>query len=473
MISQTRKVLLSTAKFHSVKGVSEMKKNELCERLNQQGIYYDIYGNRIMSSKSNSNFQKKRTFCQYRSIYIPSYISGPHTYDHYKVKEKNILIFGDIHEDLEFLCLPCQTETDKNADFSRKEDCFTLSSWIRMILQQLKNRNLVLDLYVEDNINRIKNKEIYPHIEINKQDGRLNEIIYIYGRDPSKSLRYHHVDMRYFFNRTFRDEWNFYGKMMTNFESFYQNGEDSLPKNKKFKNTLKELFVDLFPIFFEIYENYTYICATSKDFKNDLVDFLNEWRTLLEENDKPHRIRFDIHLLLNYLQNTLEFAKKYNRMTLHPIGKQYRKLFDQEEIPKEEQDQQLENQVQFIFQYSSLNGNIFPHEMPNHYYQTILQYYDNHNFLNVREFMYDTLSFLNQYMMDMYSIPRILYQESNCAFKIYTCGSTHSKVLCAFLDYFYPNSNQLLKNKYSCLIKSNDLRCMNIGSLYQDVSCIE
>ena len=65
---------------------------------------------------------------------------------------------------------------------------------------------------------------------------------------------------------------------------------------------------------------------------------------------------------------------------------------------------------------------------------------------------------INTFIMDLYAIPRILYNYLNSKIKIYSAGDYHIELFRLFLTEFYPNSHvKTIRNR-----NGNNMRCLNI-----------
>lgn len=428
------------------------------------------------------------------------YISGPISFDFYTIRGQDLLIFGDKHDDMEGMCDPC-SHLDNNSRtpkiIKKGTDCYTLSSFVQNILEYIEGSDEYLDLYVESyySIYQKLQKDIDSTVN-SDNDGRLGELIKFYGNcKKCKNIRFHHIDIR---------------NITTSREiSIYRIVDDLWIKNKAYKN-LTELenseitdigdflenlndqiiyvnffALEVFSLYKEIIVEFMVICANSKDFIIDCEDYMNNLIERLpnyevsDEDAFEEEIKTFFNPLIDDMKEHLHIAKNYNGMILHPIGKQFRKLIDQE--GRSELD--IENMVEFL---SKKDEGMWDEELTNrlegarHNYDVISEIIlDDPSEENVNKYIpilfenvSDVLSLIEGYnifrasfVMDIYAFPRILYNFENSKMKIVSVGLNHAKMFSEFIDHFYPHSNASTTNMLSSTHGHVNTRCLDMSKL--------
>lgn len=434
---------------------------------------------------------------------FPKYISGPVSFFQYKIKDFDLFLFGDKHHGLENMCTNCNY-IDKNTKkiVKNSEDCYTLSAWIKHLSEKLKNTKKYIDLYVEDDFSLIGNENNSNNYIF---DGRLSELS-IFHNCKNCNLRYHLVDFRSFEKKNLQsgfvlgalgDVYNSIQKLIDyeynvnddikykeqkeyegndqyddDEDEYDEDGDDEDEEDEHDEEDIEQeddeylynatVILKNFLILKDAtLRDYAMLCAKSKNYELDIKTFFTKCKINFKKLDRNYLSNAYLEFL-NKLCQTGNMTKKYKGMTLHHIGKQFRKLMEQENYSGNKNDR-IEEMVNFI-------TNMDPFEIKPDFdsdfltiFQKIKKAIITHNKFR-KDFyddeLYDLLVSYSivVYPMDIYAIPRILYNYEDSQLKIYSAGYVHIDICKKFLDKFYINSLIDSINK----IEEND-RCLQIG----------
>lgn len=377
------------------------------------------------------------------SIQLPKYISGPVSFSKCRIKGKDLYLFGDYHHETLNMCKSCRyldRSTDIPIILGNSKDCYTLSAWIQSILEQLQGTKNMMDLYVEDPYSLIgihENVKENPRYAPFVYDGRLVELMRVFRNHKIKNLRYHHIDIRKWKiqrnNLIYLTELHtakLYNGILSQINQYPDLSEIVLTSEIEELCIIRENMI----------REYAFLCATSCHFPLDLKN----WISKIVKTMKEYNIYYLQSVLLSMVQdlsNTESLTKEYQKMKLHPIGKQFRKLYVQEKR-KGNIDITIKSMAGFIIDenewpwfndknFSDLKTQIHKIKFDKKEYRPF------HRFISP----YFSVSFL----LDIYSIPRILYDYPYNQIKIYSAGNQHIKIIQKFMLQFYQVNLQIFK----------------------------
>lgn len=336
------------------------------------------------------------------------------------------------------MCSNC-TELHENILKFKNENikCYTLSSYILKVLQRLKGSNYYLDLYVEDMYQRFLHKILIP-ITLSLNDGRLQELYKFYSK-PHDNLRYHYVDTR----------------MSTVSEYIDSIPFDTRSDIRIFKNKVKYFYDKSIHITKILIRTYTTLCATSINFEEDYTNFIKGWSKKIKKKDKINNLIFK-----NIKITKLKF---YKNMILHPIGKQFIKLLEQEKYSND-YTKRIEEMINYIFKITD-DYNLSWQDINKSNREQFLRILNSDGLTRMKaiqlyeEFLdkiYSTEMLNMTIFMDVYAIPRILYNYEHSILKIVSVGEFHKHIYSKFFDHFYPNT------MCTEIMMVNNNRCLNL-----------
>ena len=150
-------------------------------------------------------------------------------------------------------------------------------------------------------------------------------------------------------------------------------------------------------------------------------------------------------------------------MNLHPIGKQFRKLQNQQDI-------NIEEMAKYIIKLGEdRTSNIQVISPLYDWVEELLLFSLDPKNNKGSERIYNVIdtiilgTFTHPFLMDLYAIPRILYIHPKSKIKIYFAGDYHSDVLESLMNHFYPETHIKTQRSY----KRGRKRCINTASEYR------
>lgn len=339
---------------------------------------------------------------------------------------------------------------------NKSDECYSLNAWIKKELDFLEDTNEYLDLYVENKYTYTQEDVIINNPKKNSSR-RIDELDKFKNMEyKSKNLRFHYMDTRFVFNEDRNHALVF--KLLHMIKRI---GKST--KNLRVKFMFFILWAD------ETMREYSSICANSKNFIVDIESFFER-----KMNEKIHQTleeyTSDMHNFLEILRITKIMSKKYKRMNLHPIGKQFRKLLDQEKYDGDH-DREIFSMSEFIIQRWKYISNLkfFSKTLGIELIclnKKIFDDYTNNKLSEDKFYNYILTFFHLPYVMDLYAIPRILYSLPNSSLKIYSAGFNHVETLFDFILEFYEDI-QIKK-----FIPKKQMRCIHTkkGEVLENVS---
>lgn len=396
---------------------------------------------------------------------LPPYLSGPISFAHFKIKGDDLLIFGDSHYSHDGMCQNCDFSLDKNADEPvlvgkiSSEPCYTLSAWIKKILDDLKGTKQYLDLYVEDYFSEFQ--EIKEGKKVDEKhdaqlhyDGRLGELIRVYAQCKTcENMRYHFLDTRTI-HISDKPYHNFTDDLIHSIlnDIFFSLKPEIIHRDnltffhslffQKNSETMKSLVLELNSFLIhinEIMKEYCILCALSTNYSQDIRDFVLDYVNDLSNEPKTYYDQ-TYFVFFDHLLRTRYTHKKYMNQDLHPIGKQFRKLLIQEQY-QGNMNHQISKMAKVIIDFKKIKP--FQQKDYEILYDELSQIDLSKESINseeITEIIEKKIFFT--YFMDLYAIPRILFQYSDSKLKIYSAGNYHTSVLIEFLTIFYPGNEQ-------------------------------